>query len=248
MSANNGVIMTPVTPTAGDAGVYRIRNLNNGKIYVGSSSRLNKRWIKHRSMLRKGIHVNPILQNSWNKHGEDAFIFETLITCHPTMCLWYEQQFLDRWVPEYNLMPTAGGLTLGHKRSEETKRRISRTKTGVPIHAAEEKKRISERLKGNTHSAGNQNHLGHKHSKEARRKIREARAKQVITPEHRKGISEGLKRAYREGRRKPPNQGVPWNKGKKTGPLSPAHRRKISESVKRALREGKDGQDAHTAV
>ena len=42
---------------------------------------------------------------------------------------------------------------------------------------------------------------GRTHTEEEKQKIREARAKQIITESHREKISEGNKRAYREGRR-----------------------------------------------
>ena len=90
------------------AGIYQIINTVNNKRYIGSAVNLKKRENEHFAHLRRGIHHSPYLQRSYVKHGRDAFVFETLITCHPTMCIFYEQQFLDQLKPEYNLSVEAG--------------------------------------------------------------------------------------------------------------------------------------------
>lgn len=57
------------------AGVYAIINLVNGKFYIGSSIGMNTRWWNHLIDLRNGTHENAHLQNSFNKYGEENFIF-----------------------------------------------------------------------------------------------------------------------------------------------------------------------------
>ena len=84
------------------SGIYQIRNTKDNKIYIGSAVNLNKRKNNHFSHLRRNLHSNKHLQNAFNKHGRNNFIFEVLITCHKSMLIWYEQQFLDQWKPEYN--------------------------------------------------------------------------------------------------------------------------------------------------
>jgi group I intron endonuclease len=64
-----------------EPGIYIIRCLVNDKIYVGQAVNVRKRFISHRSMLRKGIHRNPHLQNSWNVHGEAHYEFKVLELC-----------------------------------------------------------------------------------------------------------------------------------------------------------------------
>lgn len=56
-------------------GIYYIENIINDKIYIGSSSNIEKRIANHRNCLRKQMHTNPRLQNSWDKYGEQAFDF-----------------------------------------------------------------------------------------------------------------------------------------------------------------------------
>jgi group I intron endonuclease len=59
-------------------GVYTITNLLDGKIYIGCSIDIIKRFRDHISLLNLGKHRNRILQNSWNKYGSESFIFEVL--------------------------------------------------------------------------------------------------------------------------------------------------------------------------
>lgn len=60
------------------AGVYAIINLVNGKFYIGSSIGMNTRWWNHLIDLRNGTHENAHLQNSFNKYGEENFIFQII--------------------------------------------------------------------------------------------------------------------------------------------------------------------------
>ena len=56
-------------------GIYKIINVMNNKFYVGSAVDLKRRKTRHFSELRNNKHSNGRLQNSWNKHGEQAFVF-----------------------------------------------------------------------------------------------------------------------------------------------------------------------------
>ena len=58
--------------------IYKITNLVNGKIYVGSSKNAIRRMKAHVYKLNLGIHPNKPLQASWILHGEDAFVFSIL--------------------------------------------------------------------------------------------------------------------------------------------------------------------------
>lgn len=58
--------------------IYKIRNLLNGKFYVGSAQDTRTRFRQHRRLLRKGIHHCKHLQNAWNKYGEELFKFEVI--------------------------------------------------------------------------------------------------------------------------------------------------------------------------
>ncbi|MBT9788673.1 hypothetical protein GPK90_04850 [Clostridium sp. MCC344] len=62
-------------------GVYQIKNVANGKIYIGSSKDIFTRWKQHKAKLNKNAHVNEHLQKAWNKYGENNFIFSIVELC-----------------------------------------------------------------------------------------------------------------------------------------------------------------------
>lgn len=66
--------------------VYIIENLNTGKFYVGRTNDPATRKRGHLSELRRGIHGNPRLQASFNKHGEAAFEFK-VVDSAPSDCI-----------------------------------------------------------------------------------------------------------------------------------------------------------------
>ncbi len=132
-----------------ETGVYVIKNLLNGKRYIGSASlSFHKRWRVHKSRLRLGNHPNDHLQKSWNKNGEDAFEFSVLERCPPEECLMREQAWLDSektWQRKigYNKSPTATGV-LGTVWSDEAKRLQSLRKKGVKPSAEAIRKRTEK--------------------------------------------------------------------------------------------------------
>jgi group I intron endonuclease len=105
-------------------GIYRIVNVKNMKCYVGSSKNIEQRWKLHRDTLRTGKHHSKYLQRSYLKYGKSAFEFEVMMTCDPDYLLFYEQQFLDQWKPEYNTYVTAGS-NRGAKFSDEARMKMS---------------------------------------------------------------------------------------------------------------------------
>ena len=64
-------------------GVYQIRNLINGKTFIGSSLDLPGKFNSHRFQLACGSHVAAALQADWQKYGADAFAFEVLEYLNP---------------------------------------------------------------------------------------------------------------------------------------------------------------------
>lgn len=66
------------------AGIFQIKNLDSGKLLLGSSTNLHGPLGKHRFMLSIGRHDNPDLQADWNRLGPDAFRFEILEVIKPS--------------------------------------------------------------------------------------------------------------------------------------------------------------------
>ncbi|MBK5239816.1 GIY-YIG nuclease family protein [Clostridium sp.] len=111
-------------------GIYKILNLVNGKMYVGSSINLKKRKEKHFSQLKNNRHSNRHLQSAYNKDGKENFkwiILEDVID--NSTILSREQYWIDFYGSSncevgYNLAPIAGNC-LGVKYSDEIKQRMS---------------------------------------------------------------------------------------------------------------------------
>lgn len=112
------------------AGVYAITNMENSKVYVGSSGNLQKREHHHRSSFNRGIHSNEHLQRAWDKYGEGAFVFSVLEYVEsPAILLDREQFWIDRLNScnenfGYNMLPIAGSR-VGFKCSAEHRRKVS---------------------------------------------------------------------------------------------------------------------------
>ena len=57
-------------------GVFQIRNLKNGKVFIGSSLDLVASWNSQRFQLNAGLHQNSRLQKEWNDFGANNFVYE----------------------------------------------------------------------------------------------------------------------------------------------------------------------------
>lgn len=158
-----------------DSGIYIIINKENGKQYVGSAMDVNSRWIRHRSLMRKGKHFNPILQNVWNSSGEDIFEFAVIEECDIGHLIEREQYYLDTLEPEYNIATVANAPMSGRTHSIETRKKLSKISKGH-IASDEWKKNMSERMKGNTYGSKTKGSKRGPPSKETIHKIVTARA------------------------------------------------------------------------
>lgn len=78
-----------------DSGVYILKNTKTNKFYIGSSSSLSIRKIRHFSDLKNNRHPNKYLQNAWNKDGGEWFVFKILLYCDLSNLENYEQSILD---------------------------------------------------------------------------------------------------------------------------------------------------------
>lgn len=78
-------------------GIYKIENIIDGKIYIGSSVNIINRKQKHFWLLKKGIHDNYHLQNSYNKFGKESFIFETLENCNNEDLINKENYYIHKY-------------------------------------------------------------------------------------------------------------------------------------------------------
>jgi predicted GIY-YIG superfamily endonuclease len=113
------------------AGVYCIKCLTTGAMYIGSSVDLFSRIIDHFVYCSCS---NTHLQYAIVKYGLAAFTFKVIELCSKEELIKREQIYLD-WLfslPSYlyyNINPTAGSR-LGSKASEEAKANLSAALTG----------------------------------------------------------------------------------------------------------------------
>jgi len=180
--------------------IYKITNLINSKIYVGSSKDVDIRWRIHISDLNLGTHCNTPLQHSWNLHGATAFEFEVLEYVANEKDLIVREQYwmnltncCDREVG-YNLAKLAGS-NLGKKHTEEAKAKMRACKLGKKQSAehiaARFKHPVSEETKQKQRAAS----TGRLHTEEAKAKMRilNSRKRKPMSDEHKRKISEANK-------------------------------------------------------
>jgi group I intron endonuclease len=137
-------------------GVYAIRHVLSGKLYVGSSRNLARRWREHRRALNKGTHHSRHLQRAWDRHGADAFVFEILQAIENDADLMMAEQFhinkteAYRRSHGYNISLTADPLR-GLHRSAEHRARIGASLRGRK-HTAESKENMAAGRRGKRNS------------------------------------------------------------------------------------------------
>lgn len=142
------------------SGVYKITNKKTGKIYIGSSSNIVKRWRTHQYDLLKNKHHSPLLQRVYNKYGKDELIFEVIEYCEDY--LEKEQYYQEI----YNVFDNSVGLNLrkidqvyikpytienprrGWKHTQETKDKMSLSKKGHNYLSKEHYKKLGDLLRG----------------------------------------------------------------------------------------------------
>lgn len=65
-------------------GIYKISCTKTDKVYIGESFSISNRIYKHFNLLRKNAHGNKILQNIYNKYGEETIVVDILEWVSPS--------------------------------------------------------------------------------------------------------------------------------------------------------------------
>lgn len=210
------------------SGIYQIVNTVNGKRYIGSAKSFTRRWRIHAWDLNRGKHHSRHLQAAWLKYGANAFRFEIIGLCDPVDLIAQEQAAFELHCPEYNIARKAGN-TLGTKRTDESKLRISQSLKGkllgrkhAPEHVAkraalhrgmrrseETRQRLSVAMSGKKRgprSAEYRANLskalkGRVMSAEHMAALQAGRASRIYTEEQRAAIAEKLRKSYEDGTR-----------------------------------------------
>lgn len=71
-------------------GIYQIKNLANGKIFIGNSKNLNAVFNSSRLQLKTGTFINRDLQHDFIESGEANFSFDVLDRLEPKDDLKYD--------------------------------------------------------------------------------------------------------------------------------------------------------------
>jgi group I intron endonuclease len=173
-------------------GIYKIENLINGELYIGSSNNIKQRKNAHLSALRHKKHYNIILQKMFDIYGEENILIDVVEETSLEILITREQYYIDILKPQYNICKFAG-RSVGYKHKEkakilmslahigrvitqETKDRKNKTLRGLK-RSDEIKKKMSERL------------IGHTLSEETKKKISLAHKGKIILEETKKKIS-----------------------------------------------------------
>ena len=149
-------------------GIYEIKNLVNGKVYIGQSIDIRSRWIMHKWELNSGRHNNSHLQRAWDKHNRQ-FSFSILEVCPPGQLDAREIQWIKERRsndPKYGYNVTTGGDgARGYKKTPEQCERLSAALKGRvgsmtgKRFSEEHKRKIAKGLAGNHNSGyGKDNH------------------------------------------------------------------------------------------
>jgi group I intron endonuclease len=156
--------------------VYKIENLVNGFIYIGSSCRYEKRAKRHFEDLKYNKHHCIYLQRAYNKYGVDSFkitVIESIEADSKEDVLAREQFYIDTLNPQYNICVIAGSQ-LGLKRDDVFRKNVSERMKGklpwnfglkLPCHSEETRLKRSASLMGRTVSDNNKQAIRERTSK-----------------------------------------------------------------------------------
>lgn len=134
------------------SGVYIIKNIKNGKVYVGSTNNLDRRLREHKKYLDNNKHHSYKLQKSYNKYGSDSFEFTIIQYCLNETLIENEQYWINKfnsYKDGYNCTKLAGstlGMT-GKKLTDEHKEALRRANIGKKM-SDETKEKVSKAKKG----------------------------------------------------------------------------------------------------
>jgi group I intron endonuclease len=138
------------------SGIYCIRNLVSGHIYVGASVNIYQRWHTHKNCLKNNCHHSGKLQASWNEHGSSAFLFDVLEFVPVHSLLLREQH----WMDTLNSTCPTNGMNIKTSRGSWTAPR-------TPEHCA----KMSAANKGRKHSPESRENMSRAAKKRCQRML-----------------------------------------------------------------------------
>lgn len=108
------------------SGIYLIKNIQNGRCYIGQSQNIYRRIGAHKRLLRSNKHYNYALQKEWNKYGQDSFDFSVVELCDTSILdereIYYIKTF-NAYQDGYNY-DEGGNTRRGYVMSEEARAKM----------------------------------------------------------------------------------------------------------------------------
>ena len=100
---NKKEMMNKYKQTIQPMGIYQIKNLKNGKIYIGSAKDLRGKINGSKFQLKNDLHLNKEMQKDFNEIGEEGFSFDILDYLKPNEDSNYDYTeelkiLLDMWL------------------------------------------------------------------------------------------------------------------------------------------------------
>lgn len=139
------------------SGVYKIVNIANGRIYIGSAKSFIQRLNHHLKSLKAGTHHNKFLQNDFIKCGIESFEFQIieLVDGEQEARLAIEQKYLDFYHDNqnscYNLEHKANIKSKGKNKqprlplSQEAREKIGKASVDMWANMSkEDKEKLSQ--------------------------------------------------------------------------------------------------------
>jgi len=156
--------------------IYKCTCLKSNKCYIGKTIKdLSLRVRQHLADSKRKRLGHLILYRAFKKYGFSNFKWEVLCECGIDDLNRMEKHYIKELgtikPSGYNITPGGDGMPLGHKHSEETKRKIGLSKMG------------------------NKYWIGRKHTDETKKKMSDSQKGKIFTDEHKKNMSiSGYKR------------------------------------------------------
>jgi hypothetical protein len=196
-------------------GIYKITNIVNDKIYIGSSKHIESRWSCHLSDLRRNDHHSKHLQRAADKYDISVFKFEILQETKEEELIKVEQEYLDKLRPYdknigYNISDKAeriSGEALKKCFTIEIREKISNSmknsKAFKESHNTKEyKAESSERAKQQWQDPDIRAKMMDSLNSEESRAKKSAAAKRIsLDPEFKRKHREGIEKSFTPERR-----------------------------------------------
>ena len=124
--------------------IYKITNLINGKIYIGQTNNVKKRFTNHKRVKKPIITIDKAIK----KYGSENFSFEIIEVCES----FYEANYQEAWniFIHSSMVPVGYNIAAGGRAcacSEATKLKLSIINMGKK-YSDEYKQQMSESCRG----------------------------------------------------------------------------------------------------